>query len=90
MKTTIQIAEPILEDAKKLARREGVTLRLLAEEGLRSVLGLRTDLLLPRRKASNIVYRPQAWLRVRHEPGLTGSRQADRIRVRVGGMLRQP
>ena len=41
MKTTIEISEPILEDAKDLARREGVTLRLLVEEGLRSVLAAR-------------------------------------------------
>jgi len=41
MKTTIEIAQPILEDAKDLAKREGVTLRLLVEEGLRSVLSSR-------------------------------------------------
>ena len=41
MKTTIEIAQPILEDAKKLAQQEGVTLRLLVEEGLRSVLAAR-------------------------------------------------
>ena len=41
MKTTIEISQPILEDAKELARQEGVTLRLLVEEGLRSVLAAR-------------------------------------------------
>lgn len=41
MKTTIEIAQPILEGAKKLARQEGITLRLLVEEGLRSVLAAR-------------------------------------------------
>lgn len=38
MKTTIEISTPILEDAKELARREGVTLRVLVEEGLRAVV----------------------------------------------------
>lgn len=41
MKTTVEIAQPILEGAKKLARQEGVTLRLIVEEGLRSVLAAR-------------------------------------------------
>ena len=41
MKTTIEIAAPILQDARELARREGVTLQLLVEEGLRMVLAAR-------------------------------------------------
>lgn len=38
MKTTIEIADPLLEEARKLAQREGITLRALVEQGLRQVL----------------------------------------------------
>jgi hypothetical protein len=38
MKTTIEISDPLLRDAKKLASREGTTLRTLVESGLRSEL----------------------------------------------------
>jgi hypothetical protein len=41
MKTTIEIATPVLEEAKRLARQEGVTLRVLVEEGLRTVVAAR-------------------------------------------------
>lgn len=41
MKTTIEIATPVLEEAKRLARKEGVTLRVLVEEGLRTVVAAR-------------------------------------------------
>ncbi len=38
MKTTIDIADRLLEAAKKTAAREGTTLRALVELGLRQVL----------------------------------------------------
>jgi hypothetical protein len=38
MKTTVNIAEPLLSAAKRLAAQERTTLRALIEEGLRRVL----------------------------------------------------
>jgi hypothetical protein len=38
MKTTIEIADGLLDDAKRLASRRGVTLRTIVEEGLRHVV----------------------------------------------------
>ena len=38
MKTTIEIADAIGEQARQTAEREGTTLRALVEEGLRHVL----------------------------------------------------
>ncbi len=38
MKTTIEISEPLLNQAKRLATRDGTTLRALVEEGLRKVV----------------------------------------------------
>lgn len=42
MKTTIEIADPLFEQAKALAVQEGLTFRVLVEEGLRAVVEART------------------------------------------------
>ena len=42
MKTTIEIADPLLKQAKALAAKERLTLRILIEEGLRFALEART------------------------------------------------
>lgn len=41
MKTTLEIAHPLLAAAKETASREGITLRSLVEEGLRLALDRR-------------------------------------------------
>ena len=41
MKTTIEISDALLRDAKRVAASEGKTLRQLFEEGLRAALGSR-------------------------------------------------
>jgi Bacterial antitoxin of type II TA system, VapB len=38
MKTTVDISDALLDDARKMADRRGVTLRALIEEGLRHVV----------------------------------------------------
>ncbi len=38
MKTTLEISDPLLRDARKIAARDGTTLRALVEQGLRRVV----------------------------------------------------
>jgi hypothetical protein len=38
MKTTVEISDPLLREVRKLASREGVTLRTLIERGLHRVV----------------------------------------------------
>lgn len=38
MKTTIEISDPLLKEARRVAERENITLRSLVESGLRNVL----------------------------------------------------
>lgn len=41
MKTTIDIADPLLAEARKVAAREGITVKALVEQGLRRELSTR-------------------------------------------------
>lgn len=38
MKTTVDISDPLLRDARNVAAREGTTLRALVEQGLRQIV----------------------------------------------------
>jgi hypothetical protein len=38
MKTTLDISDPLLRDARKVAAQEGTTLRAIVEQGLRQVI----------------------------------------------------
>ncbi len=52
MKTTVEISDDLLVKAKAVARREGATLKLLIEEGLRHAIQVRKQ---PSKKAFRVV-----------------------------------
>lgn len=41
MKTTVEISDALLEQAKRVAAREGTTVKMLIEQGLRQVISQR-------------------------------------------------
>jgi len=43
MKTTVEIADSLFNQAKELAHKEGLSFRILVEEGLRTVIQARTS-----------------------------------------------
>ncbi len=43
MKTTLDLADPLVTEAKALARKQGVTLRELVEQGLKLALAQRKE-----------------------------------------------
>lgn len=47
MKTTVDIPEPLLDEARRAAGREGTTLKALVEAGLRRVLAERRQRSVP-------------------------------------------
>ncbi|HEX4113173.1 MAG TPA: hypothetical protein VH020_11610 [Stellaceae bacterium] len=72
MKTTIEIADPLLREARKLAAREGVTLRALVERGLHRVVAeTKTKIPFKTRRASfkgkglQPAHRDASWEKIR-------------------------
>jgi hypothetical protein len=72
MKTTVEISDSLLRDVRKLAAREGVTLRTLVERGLHRVLAdTKTRTVFKLRRASfrgkglQPEFRDGSWDRVR-------------------------
>ncbi len=75
MKTTIQIPDSLLEDARKVAAKERTTLKALVEEGLR--------LIVAKRKRSSVFrLRKASFKGMGLQPHLSGA-SWDQIREKV-------
>ncbi len=66
MKTTVEIPDSLLEEARKLAAREGTTVRALVEQGLRRVLA-------ERRRPSGFQLRKATFKGDGLQPGVAGA-----------------
>jgi len=67
MKTTIDIADTLLREAKRLAAKEGVTLKVVVERGLRQVVARKERQLQGQRSAAR---RKRYIMGTRARPGL--------------------
>jgi hypothetical protein len=72
MKTTVEIADALLEEVRKLASREGTTLRALMEQGLRRIIS-------ERKRAGGFRLRKVTFKGQGLQPGVAGT-SWDRIR----------
>lgn len=66
MKTTIEISDPVLNEARKLAAREGVTVRALVELGLRRLIA-------EKKRAAEFHLRPASFKGSGLKPELQGA-----------------
>ncbi len=66
MKTTVEIPDTLLEAARKLAAREGTTLRVLIAEGLRRIID-------ERRRAGTFRLRRASFKGNGLQPGVAGA-----------------
>jgi hypothetical protein len=67
MKTTVEIPDSILDEARKVAAREGSTVRALVEEGLRKVIAER------RQRAGTFRLRKATFRGSGLQPGVAGA-----------------
>jgi hypothetical protein len=72
MKTTVEIPDSLLEEARKVAARDGTTLRVLIEQGLRRVVA-------ERRQRGTFQLRRASFRGQGLQPGVAGA-SWDRIR----------